>query len=899
MANKNKNHSFYKESQKSILGQETWDAKRVGKTIFKILKWLLFAYLIIITLWGCVNEFIIHTSKNLGQGVEFYQEDDFLYPNMYQTKKVVGYQSSEDTNSIEKYKYGEKAKESPKVATPISKIKYANPYYGYDLANVEGVDKIDNTLTALTGDKYFTVTFKNGEATTVNLSPKPGTYNFNWLTFVSSGVINYDAPALMEAGYIPHSVLPYNLRDKDKNINTVADYYNANPSKFTPLGLKDGVDYNINNNGKVTSFNGSFTWNESGPDKFVRNLQAVGKEQLGPDSNKEELTKLNNYNTLQNLVAFSSGTGSIATGNQATLDKISTKYNINSEYKPDYSAILNELTGGAQVYAIPNAKGHPVQLTGESQQLIASYRGDSYNEKTGKFTNDYYNSIDTSAFPNQELLDTDIAFDPESYMYGWAFADSRVNANGQHELLTTFASEEEAIASRDSEAEFDIRTVNKKNAFYANQRRDGWGTETDSINIFDEKAKEAIGKDAYLSMSLSFNSEEEYTFSSKFAGITSATQVQITDSSFRGVLPQYQPFINGEAVYIGGAGKAKDHKKGYYTFEELTSDTNPIANVSWEQRSVLSDSVIPTREDTYGKSRVAFVGWSDWNKAWEIQYGPLYGTIAFPLAQISMGIGEWFGYMNHPWGTLASIALIVFLTRGLAALFSLKGTKNQLKMQEVQTEVAKIKSRYSKYDLKKDKKMKNKQQQEIMALYRKNEVNPMGSLGTIFITMPIFISLWIIISALPAYKLVIMGNFSWAISAWSGVFGGFGALFLVYLMVGIAVGLVQGISSKLPAWLSNKRKGIKRLDDATKEAQKKNNKTQNIMVGVFVFMGLTVPALFAFYWICSGLFTIFLELLRHSWRTHTAKMMKENPSYQTPGVRFSNKMKVSLDKLTK
>jgi len=62
-------------------------------------------------------------------------------------------------------------------------------------------------------------------------------------------------------------------------------------------------------------------------------------------------------------------------------------------------------------------------------------------------------------------------------------------------------------------------------------------------------------------------------------------------------------------------------------------------------------------------------------------------------------------------------------------------------MQEVQTDVAKIKARYARYDLKKDKKMKQKQQAEIMALYKKNEVNPAGSLGTIFLTMPIFISL--------------------------------------------------------------------------------------------------------------------------------------------------------------
>ncbi len=895
MANKNKNHSFYKESQKSILGQESWDAKRVFKTIFKILKWLLFGYLIIITLWGCVNEFIIHTSKNLGQGVEFYQEDDFLYPNMYQTKKVVGYQKIEGDTA--EYVYGEKT-DASSIATsaPIDTIKYENPYYG-PFAEGEDFDDPDGVFNTtdkyLTGDQWFTVQIDDeGKAGKVTASPKAGTYNFNWITFISSGASTYDAEALIANGYVPTASLPYALRDKENDIYTVADFANANESWWTIAkgSLVDGVDYITNKDGEVVSFNGAF--NADGT-SFVRNMSAVTAEQVGLNFNEQdkwtdvekeeyELTKI--YNSLVNIVAFSSGTGSIGIGNQATLYAIKSDYEITSDYTADYSAALSGLTGGAQVFAVPNAKGHPVQLTQESQDLIDSYR------KENSMT---YDDIDLEQYEHEELLDTDIAFDPSSYMYGWIFADGRENENGQHDILMTYKNEWAAIKGYEKGI---TGEESQDMAFYADQRRNGWGQyeSSDEGSVFDEKAKASIGSDKYLSLSLEFTDGNEYTFASQFAGVTSLTQIDIQSEEFRGVLPQYQPFINDSAVSIGGSGTDKDHKRGYYTYEELTDGS--IDGVTWEERSVLSDSVIPTREDSYGESRVAFVGWSDWGKAWEIQYGPLYGTVVFPLAQISMAIGEWFGYMSHPWGTLASIALIVFLTRGLAALFSIKGTKNQMKMQEVQTEVAKIKARYSKYDLKQNKKMKQKQQQEIMALYRKNDVNPMGSLGTIFITMPIFISLWIIISALPAYKLVIMGNFSWAISAWAGIFGEFGALFLVYLMVGIAVGLVQGISSKLPAWLANKRKGIKRLDDATKEAQKKNNKTQNIMVGVFVFMGLTVPALFAFYWICSGLFTIFLELMRHGWRTHTAKMVKEDPSYQTPGVRITNKFKAKLAK---
>jgi len=61
-------------------------------------------------------------------------------------------------------------------------------------------------------------------------------------------------------------------------------------------------------------------------------------------------------------------------------------------------------------------------------------------------------------------------------------------------------------------------------------------------------------------------------------------------------------------------------------------------------------------------------------------------------------------------------------------------------MSALQTDVAKINAKYEKFP-KEDKQAKARKQQEIMALYRKNEVSPFSSLGSVFITMPIFLSL--------------------------------------------------------------------------------------------------------------------------------------------------------------
>jgi len=60
-------------------------------------------------------------------------------------------------------------------------------------------------------------------------------------------------------------------------------------------------------------------------------------------------------------------------------------------------------------------------------------------------------------------------------------------------------------------------------------------------------------------------------------------------------------------------------------------------------------------------------------------------------------------------------------------------------MQEVQLEVAKIKAKYEPH--KDNKQMKQRQQQEIMALYKKREVNPFASFGTMFLTMPFFLAI--------------------------------------------------------------------------------------------------------------------------------------------------------------
>jgi membrane protein insertase Oxa1/YidC/SpoIIIJ len=96
------------------------------------------------------------------------------------------------------------------------------------------------------------------------------------------------------------------------------------------------------------------------------------------------------------------------------------------------------------------------------------------------------------------------------------------------------------------------------------------------------------------------------------------------------------------------------------------------------------------------------------------------------------------------------------------------------------------------------------------------------------------------------YKVAAVGSVSFAISPLTGIFNMVSTAG-VFIAVAAAIISIQIISAKLPQWLSQKRQGIRHLDEQTKAAMKKQNKTTTIMVVVFVIMGLTVPTLLGLY----------------------------------------------------
>ena len=262
----------------------------------------------------------------------------------------------------------------------------------------------------------------------------------------------------------------------------------------------------------------------------------------------------------------------------------------------------------------------------------------------------------------------------------------------------------------------------------------------------------------------------------------------------------------------------------------------------------------------------------DWFRQWQLS--GFHFFFVYPAAMLGTVINSIIPYYTFGgWGIIIGLIIVVFTLRFLGTLLTWGSAKSQSKMNEIQGDVASIKAKYNaKFDMKTDKRAKAKQSEEITALYKKHEVNPFGAMGQIFITLPIFLAIWTIVRTLPTYKIASIGPIIFGVSPLAGMFSGVGVIGITfYVLFIVAIGYIQFLSTRLPAWYADKRNGIKRLDEGTKAARKKQNKTQNIMVGVFVVIALILPLLIGLYWLISALYTIVFETIKHYFKTKEAK----------------------------
>ena len=245
-----------------------------------------------------------------------------------------------------------------------------------------------------------------------------------------------------------------------------------------------------------------------------------------------------------------------------------------------------------------------------------------------------------------------------------------------------------------------------------------------------------------------------------------------------------------------------------------------------------------------------------WEHAWVRGVGPFYGLFVYPISQLSVAVLNAFPLLDG-WESLISIIIIVFILRIFGFLLTFKSVLQQTKQQELQAKKATIDAKYLNY--KGNKQMEARQRQEVAELYKKEGISPLGAIGSIFMTMPIFLSIWRIIGGLPQLKSTVWLGISFSATSYRNLFAGE----LQYLPLIILAGFSAAFSQLFPRLLNKKRDGH-RINVQQKEAMKKNNKTQNIILLVFIFMALIFSAGIQVYWIIGAIWQVIQTLLTHN-----------------------------------
>lgn len=255
---------------------------------------------------------------------------------------------------------------------------------------------------------------------------------------------------------------------------------------------------------------------------------------------------------------------------------------------------------------------------------------------------------------------------------------------------------------------------------------------------------------------------------------------------------------------------------------------------------------------------------------WTLDYGPFYAFFVWPGAQLVINImyplRNWWGGTN----ALLAIFVLLLIIRSLSLVISVRSTMQNERMNEVQGKIAEINAKYK--DLK-DMQSKQMKQQETMDVYKKYNIKPFAAFEQMFITMPIFLIVYRVVTILRPLKATnLFGIWSFGLTPLSQIFssnftntdinsGPMGWTFIFFLLIIIPV---QFLSMRLPQiW-------AKRRSRDSVAVSSKGNKQQGRMKIIQIVFTVVMCGIVAFsavgvgvYWFLSSLFSITQAFIIH------------------------------------
>ena len=256
---------------------------------------------------------------------------------------------------------------------------------------------------------------------------------------------------------------------------------------------------------------------------------------------------------------------------------------------------------------------------------------------------------------------------------------------------------------------------------------------------------------------------------------------------------------------------------------------------------------------------------------WSGLWGWPVSILSWPIAWICSSIGKALGN-SFFWGILFTTLIV----RTVACPIYSKQNSMSLKMTLMQPEMARIQR---KYGVRKDPQSQQQMQLEMMKLYKKYKMNPLGCILPMFIQFPIFMAMYEVVKRINASSTVTEGGVTivqygtFALHN-TKVFNFFelntsffeataiqDKIFAVVLAVGFGglTLLSQKLAAKKPKYL--KEYNNSKSTNAQQEQQQKQMKMMNIIMTVmFVFMSLSSTSL-ALYWLIGAIYQLFQSFI--------------------------------------
>ncbi|MGL4183865.1 MAG: membrane protein insertase YidC [Metamycoplasmataceae bacterium] len=239
--------------------------------------------------------------------------------------------------------------------------------------------------------------------------------------------------------------------------------------------------------------------------------------------------------------------------------------------------------------------------------------------------------------------------------------------------------------------------------------------------------------------------------------------------------------------------------------------------------------------------------------AWSL--GPFYGLVVYPIGKLVQDLAYSMPNLNG-FESVLSIAISVIIARLFTLIVTYKSAFAQSKQAALAPKKAKIDAKYAAY--KGNKTMEQRKRQETAELYKKNGISMVTPLLSVLVSAPIFLAMWRIVQGIPLLKATEWLGINFSSLSYQELFGGAWQ----YLPLILLAAIIQAGSQLVPRLL-NKKRVSERANVAEKEALKKANKTQNIVMVVFVFMALIFEAGIQIYWIVGGIWMMLQSMLIH------------------------------------